>query len=83
MSTARTSALAFAASGQAPYGRGPTDVVLDRVRRGAADLTGVEVVENPPGTDPAPWEAAGATWCLTGFSSSPTIAEVEAAIDAL
>jgi Protein kinase domain len=34
--------LAFAASGQAPYGRGPVDVVIDRVRRGAADLSGVD-----------------------------------------
>ena len=34
--------LAFAASGQAPFGRGPTDVVIDRVRRGAADLSGVD-----------------------------------------
>jgi Protein kinase domain len=34
--------LAFAASGQPPFGRGPTDVVLDRVRRGDADLAGVD-----------------------------------------
>ena len=40
-------------------------------------------VENPPGTDPAPWEAAGATWCLTGFGPEPTEAGVRAAIDAL
>ena len=40
------------------------------------------VVDNPPGTDPAPWEAAGATWCLTGFGPTPTEAEVRAAIDA-
>jgi alkanesulfonate monooxygenase SsuD/methylene tetrahydromethanopterin reductase-like flavin-dependent oxidoreductase (luciferase family) len=40
------------------------------------------VVTNPPGTDPAPWEAAGATWCLTGFGPQPTEAEVRAAIDA-
>jgi alkanesulfonate monooxygenase SsuD/methylene tetrahydromethanopterin reductase-like flavin-dependent oxidoreductase (luciferase family) len=39
------------------------------------------VVTNPVGTDPAPWEAAGATWCLTGFGPQPTVAEVEAAID--
>jgi alkanesulfonate monooxygenase SsuD/methylene tetrahydromethanopterin reductase-like flavin-dependent oxidoreductase (luciferase family) len=39
------------------------------------------VVTNPPGTDPAPWEAAGATWCLTGFGPQPTRAEVEQAID--
>jgi alkanesulfonate monooxygenase SsuD/methylene tetrahydromethanopterin reductase-like flavin-dependent oxidoreductase (luciferase family) len=41
------------------------------------------VVTNPAGTDPAPWEAAGATWCLTGFGPQPRIAEVEAAIDDL
>jgi alkanesulfonate monooxygenase SsuD/methylene tetrahydromethanopterin reductase-like flavin-dependent oxidoreductase (luciferase family) len=40
------------------------------------------VVDNPPGTDPAPWEAAGATWCLTGFGATPTEAEVRAAIQA-
>jgi alkanesulfonate monooxygenase SsuD/methylene tetrahydromethanopterin reductase-like flavin-dependent oxidoreductase (luciferase family) len=40
------------------------------------------VVTNEPGTDPAPWEAAGATWCLTGFSSEPKLADVRAAIAA-
>jgi alkanesulfonate monooxygenase SsuD/methylene tetrahydromethanopterin reductase-like flavin-dependent oxidoreductase (luciferase family) len=40
------------------------------------------VVENPPGTDPAPWVAAGATWCLTGFDMQPTRAGVQEAIDA-
>src|SRR4051794_26782706 len=30
------------------------------------------VVTNPAGTDPAPWAAAGATWCLTGFGMQPT-----------
>jgi alkanesulfonate monooxygenase SsuD/methylene tetrahydromethanopterin reductase-like flavin-dependent oxidoreductase (luciferase family) len=40
------------------------------------------VVSNPPGTDPGPWEAAGATWCLTGFGPQPTEAAVRAAIDA-
>ena len=34
--------LAFAASGAAPFGRGPMDVVLDRVRRGQADLSRVD-----------------------------------------
>jgi serine/threonine protein kinase len=34
--------LAFAASGSPPFGRGPMDVVLDRVRRGQADLSGVD-----------------------------------------
>jgi hypothetical protein len=40
------------------------------------------VVDNPPGTESAPWVAAGATWCLTGFGPQPLRAEVEAAIDA-
>jgi len=40
------------------------------------------VVTNPAGTDPAPWEQAGATWCLTGFGRAPTEAEVREAIDA-
>jgi alkanesulfonate monooxygenase SsuD/methylene tetrahydromethanopterin reductase-like flavin-dependent oxidoreductase (luciferase family) len=40
------------------------------------------VVTNPPGTDPAPWIEAGATWCLTGFEAQPTEAEVRVAIDA-
>jgi hypothetical protein len=40
------------------------------------------VVTGPAGADPAPWEAAGATWCLTGFGQTPTEAEVRAAIDA-
>ncbi len=34
--------LAFAASGRPPFGRGPMDAVLDRVRRGQSDLTGVD-----------------------------------------
>jgi alkanesulfonate monooxygenase SsuD/methylene tetrahydromethanopterin reductase-like flavin-dependent oxidoreductase (luciferase family) len=41
------------------------------------------VVTNPPGTDPEPWIAAGATWCLTGFSPTPNFAEVDEAIDGL
>ena len=38
------------------------------------------VVTNPADVDPAPWAAAGATWCLTGFGYDPTAAEVRAAI---
>ncbi|MGZ4599443.1 MAG: serine/threonine-protein kinase [Oryzihumus sp.] len=34
--------LAFAASGVPPFGRGHMDAVLDRVRHGRADLTGVD-----------------------------------------
>ena len=40
------------------------------------------VVTNPPGVDPEPWAAAGATWCLTGFSEEPSEADVRAAIAA-
>jgi alkanesulfonate monooxygenase SsuD/methylene tetrahydromethanopterin reductase-like flavin-dependent oxidoreductase (luciferase family) len=40
------------------------------------------IATNPSGTDPGPWEAAGATWCLTGFGPSPTEAEVAEAIEA-
>src|SRR6185369_6456526 len=40
------------------------------------------VVTNQRGTDPAPWEAAGATWCLTGFGPQPKLADVRAAIAA-
>jgi alkanesulfonate monooxygenase SsuD/methylene tetrahydromethanopterin reductase-like flavin-dependent oxidoreductase (luciferase family) len=40
------------------------------------------VVTNKPGTDPAPWAAAGATWCLTGFGPQPQLAAVRAAITA-
>ena len=55
---------------------------IQALRDGAAGPFDV-VVTNPPGTDPAPWEAAGATWCLTGFGPQPTEAEVRAAIDGL
>ncbi|MFZ0159382.1 MAG: serine/threonine-protein kinase, partial [Kineosporiaceae bacterium] len=34
--------LAYAATGRAPFGTGPAAVVLDRVRRGEADLDGVD-----------------------------------------
>ncbi len=36
------STLAFAASGRAPFGSGPIEVVLDRVRQGRPDLSGVD-----------------------------------------
>jgi predicted Ser/Thr protein kinase len=39
--------LAFAASGAPPFGRGPMDVVLDRVRRGQSDLSGVDARLRP------------------------------------
>ncbi|WP_460458220.1 serine/threonine-protein kinase [Angustibacter peucedani] len=39
--------LSFAASGRPPFGRGPMDVVIDRVRRGQADLEGVDARLQP------------------------------------
>lgn len=40
------------------------------------------VITEPPGTDLAPWQAAGATWALTGFGRRPREAEVREAIEA-
>jgi alkanesulfonate monooxygenase SsuD/methylene tetrahydromethanopterin reductase-like flavin-dependent oxidoreductase (luciferase family) len=45
---------------------------------GAFDL----VVETAPGAPVDPWEAAGATWVLTGFESQPRLDEVRASIEA-
>jgi alkanesulfonate monooxygenase SsuD/methylene tetrahydromethanopterin reductase-like flavin-dependent oxidoreductase (luciferase family) len=39
-------------------------------------------VDVPPGTDPAPWAAAGATWMLTGLGRQPAQAEVRSVIAA-
>jgi alkanesulfonate monooxygenase SsuD/methylene tetrahydromethanopterin reductase-like flavin-dependent oxidoreductase (luciferase family) len=42
---------------------------------------GYDVIASVPlGADLGPWEAAGATWCLSEFGPSPTAAEVRAAI---
>jgi alkanesulfonate monooxygenase SsuD/methylene tetrahydromethanopterin reductase-like flavin-dependent oxidoreductase (luciferase family) len=58
--------------------------VADALRALRGDLDGFDlVVTNPPETDPAPWEAAGATWCLTGFGQTPQRDEVAAAIEDL
>src|SRR3954451_21890328 len=54
-----------------------------RDERGERGMDGYDVVvTNPAGTDLGPWEAAGATWCLTGFGPQPTEERVRAAIDA-
>ena len=56
--------------------------LVDEVRETHPEGDGFEiVVTNPADVDPGPWEAAGATWCLTGFGPQPTLAEVAAAID--
>jgi alkanesulfonate monooxygenase SsuD/methylene tetrahydromethanopterin reductase-like flavin-dependent oxidoreductase (luciferase family) len=38
------------------------------------------VAEIEPGEDPAPWEAAGATWAFTDFGRQPRLAEVRETI---
>jgi alkanesulfonate monooxygenase SsuD/methylene tetrahydromethanopterin reductase-like flavin-dependent oxidoreductase (luciferase family) len=49
--------------------------------RGSRD--GFELIaEIEPGADASEWEAAGATWCLTGFGTEPTEAGVRSAIAA-
>ena len=59
------------------------ELVADiREWRGEADGPYDVVVTNAAGTDPAPWAAAGATWCLTGFDQTPRSADVRAAIAA-
>ena len=55
--------------------------LTEEVRAARPDDDFEIVVTNPAGTDPGPWEQAGATWCLTGFGPTPTRAEVEEAID--
>src|SRR3954467_12957297 len=49
--------------------------LTEEVREGRGDDFEI-VVTNPAGTDERPWVDAGATWCLTGFGSTPTLAEV-------
>ena len=55
----------------------------DQLRELVAEVPGPPfdvVVTNAADVDPAPWAAAGATWCLTGFGPSPKAASVRAAI---
>jgi alkanesulfonate monooxygenase SsuD/methylene tetrahydromethanopterin reductase-like flavin-dependent oxidoreductase (luciferase family) len=68
----------------------PDPEALATLREEVANLRAAEgldgpydfVVTNKAGTDPAPWEAAGATWCLSGFGPQPKLADVRAAIAA-
>src|SRR5689334_4637455 len=50
---------------------GPEELaeLVGEVRAERADDGFEIVVTNPVGTDPEPWEDAGATWCLTGFGN--------------
>lgn len=75
--------LAFAASGQPPFGRGPMNIVLDRVRHGRHDLGGVDprlrpllaAALSPVATDrPAAREVLGAleVYSRGGEATVPT-----------
>ena len=59
--------------------RSPSSRPRSRAARATATTTWSRT---RPGTDPAPWIAAGATWCLTGFGPQPSPAAVRAAIRA-
>jgi alkanesulfonate monooxygenase SsuD/methylene tetrahydromethanopterin reductase-like flavin-dependent oxidoreductase (luciferase family) len=62
---------------------GPDDLAVYAAE--LADLQATEsdpfdlIAEIAPGADPAPWEAAGATWILTSIDSPPKLEEVQAA----
>ena len=59
------------------------DALAELRAQGASPPTPFDlVVTGGPGTDPRPWAEAGATWCLTGFGSTPRLADVRAAIAA-
>jgi alkanesulfonate monooxygenase SsuD/methylene tetrahydromethanopterin reductase-like flavin-dependent oxidoreductase (luciferase family) len=50
--------------------------------RAGADDPFELIVSNPAGTDPTPWEEAGATWLLTGFGPLPRTDDVRTVITA-
>ena len=52
-----------------------------RLERGGKDDPFDLIVEIPPGADPDPWVAAGATWVLTAFEPQPGEDEVREVID--
>jgi alkanesulfonate monooxygenase SsuD/methylene tetrahydromethanopterin reductase-like flavin-dependent oxidoreductase (luciferase family) len=54
---------------------------LRALREGNGDQFDL-VIEIPPGEDPSPWQAAGATWVLTSFDPEPREVEVRSAIEA-
>jgi hypothetical protein len=67
--------LAFAASGRSPFGSGPLEAVLDRVRRGVADLDGVQpalrqVLQSALIADPR--HRAGPGHLLAGLAAATT-----------
>ncbi|WP_158564125.1 serine/threonine-protein kinase [Jiangella anatolica] len=79
--------LAYAATGRPPYGGGPDLAVLDRIRRGEHDLTGVEawlatVLDAALAPDPARRPVVQALARALGTSEPPTIAAAPPALGA-
>ncbi len=69
-----------------PIDLGPSELAelvaeVAELRRGDARPFDV-VARDAPGSDPAAWETAGATWLLADFDQSPKLADVRAAISA-
>jgi len=73
--------MAFASTGRPPFGRGPIEAVLDRVRRGQADLDGVPAALVPvlaralsvdPAHRPAPGVLRMAVADLRAAATSPS-----------
>ena len=66
--------LAYAATGRAPFGSGPAVAVMDRVRRGEHDLTGVDPGIRPmveACLNPEPSARPSATTLLTALQAVP------------
>lgn len=57
------------------------EIAAQRAEEGLDGPFDLVVTQDRP-YDAAPWEAAGATWCLRGFGSQPKLDEVRAAISA-
>jgi alkanesulfonate monooxygenase SsuD/methylene tetrahydromethanopterin reductase-like flavin-dependent oxidoreductase (luciferase family) len=57
------------------------EIAAQRAEEGIEGPFDLIITQDHP-YDPAPWEAAGATWCLRGFGSQPKLADVRAAISA-
>ncbi|WP_157987387.1 serine/threonine-protein kinase [Jiangella endophytica] len=77
--------LTYAATGRAPYGGGPDLAVLDRIRRGEHDLTGVEpwlaaVLDAALHPDPARRPGVPALVHAIGSGEPPTIAAAPPAV---
>jgi alkanesulfonate monooxygenase SsuD/methylene tetrahydromethanopterin reductase-like flavin-dependent oxidoreductase (luciferase family) len=59
-----------------------TNLIGELAEQRRSDLKGYDVVVDlAPGTDPDPWERAGATWILTDFGPQPKASRVREVIE--